>query len=337
MQNRHVVVTGAAGYIGSLLTGELLRQGYRVTVIDNLLYGGESLLSYLHDPNFSLYKGDVCEPRILHYALEKVDEPKDIYAIIHLAGIVGFPACQLVGRQVAWKYNVEATQNLFEQALEFSVQRFIYNSVYSNYISMENVPVTEDTPQNPQSLYAETKVASEGYLLGQKNFLTAPIIFRAATPYGLSPRTRFDVTVNQFVLDAYQKRDVLIYQRGYSRSFLHVYDLALGLILGLTAPEEKVRGQVYNLGSSQGNYTKKEIIDLILRRLPTTNVRYKDQTFGGNLRDIIVSFEKIETELGFKPTLTLEDGIREVLNALRNGMVHDPQDTRSRNAFFVVQ
>ena len=155
--------------------------------------------------------------------------------------------------------------------------------------------------------------------------------------YGLSPRTRFDMIVNQFVLDAYLRRELLIYQRGYSRSFVHIADAVVGILLGLQAPEEKIRGQVYNIGSANGNLTKDEVVTLVLKRLPETHVNYKDLTFGGDMRDISVSFEKIRRELGFNAQRTVDDGVREVLNALRLGLIRNPQDQRYRNAQFIVQ
>src|SRR3989337_2164692 len=333
---RHVLIAGGAGYIGSLLTGHLLRLGFRVTVVDDLLFGGESLLAYFPFSTFHFLKADVCEPRTVRSALHE-DWPKP-EAIVHLAAIVGFPACQAVGRQVAWRYNVEATQRAFEQAVELGTKRFIYLSSYSNYgLSTDGQPVTEDTPLNPQSLYAETKVNAERYLIAQGNAPCAPLLFRLATLYGLAPRMRFDLIINQFVLEAYSKRELLIYQRGYSRSFMHIRDAVAGITLGLQAPEEMVRGQVFNLGSKEGNYSKDEIVNLILKRMPETVVRYKDLTFGGDMRDICVSFHKVHAELGFETHLTVEDGVREVLNDLRSGIISDPLDQRYRNAQFIVQ
>ncbi len=332
----HIVITGGAGYIGSLLCGELLRLGYRVTAVDALLFGGESLLGYYHHPNFHFVKADVTEPYALLQAVHK--EWNSPQAVIHLAAIVGFPACQAVGRQVAWKYNVEATRLVFEQAVQMGAQRFIFASTYSNYgISPDGRPVTEESPLNPQSLYAETKIAAEEYLLSQKDAPTAPLIFRFATLYGISPRTRFDLIVNQFVLEAFTRRRLIIYQRGYSRSFVHVYDVIRGLVMGLEADEALIRGEIYNLGCDEGNYTKDEIVQLVLKRLPETVVEYKDLSFGGDMRDITVSFEKIRRKLGFYPTRTVEDGIREVLRALSEGLIHSPLDERYRNAQFIVQ
>ena len=334
--DRHVLITGGAGYIGSLLTSELLRANYRVTVLDSLLFGGEALVPFLSHPNFHFVKTDVTEPRAIRDNVR--GEWPVPQAIVHLAAIVGFPACQAVGPQVAWRYNVDATKLVFEQAADLGVGRIVFASTYSNYgLSPDGNPVTEESPLNPQSLYAETKIAAEQYLLSQKDAPTAPLSFRFATLYGISPRTRFDLIVNQFVLEAFTKRELIIYQRGYSRSFVHVLDTVRGIIMGLEAPEEKIRGQVVNLGTPEGNYTKDEIVGLVLKRMPETVVEYKDLTFGGDMRDITVSFEKIRRELGYNTTLTVDDGVREVLHILKSGLIRDPLDEKYRNAQFIVQ
>jgi nucleoside-diphosphate-sugar epimerase len=335
-KNPYVVVTGGAGYIGSLLTAELLRTGHRVTVIDDLFFGGESLLSYMVHPNFHFVKADVAEPDAVQKAVRRDWLPPQ--AVIHLAALVGFPACQAVGRQVAWRFNVEAVQRVFEQAEKLGARRFLFSSTYSNYgLSTDGKPVSEDSTLNPQSLYAETKIAAEQWLLERRSSLCAPLIFRFATLFGISPRTRFDLIVNQFTLEAFTRHELIIFQRGYSRSFVHVRDVVRGLLLGLEAPEEKIRGQVFNLGSDSGNYTKDEIVALVTKYLPDTTVSHKDLTFGGDMRDITVSFEKIRRVLGYETQWTVDDGIRELVQALRMGLIRDPSDRRYRNADFIVQ
>jgi nucleoside-diphosphate-sugar epimerase len=336
MTDRHVLITGGAGYIGSLLTSELLRANDRVTVLDSLLFGGESMVPFLHHPNFQFVKADVTEPRAVKDALK--DGWQKPHAIVHLAAIVGFPACQAVGRQVAWRYNVDATKSVFGQAVDLGVERFVFASTYSNYgLSEDGKPVTEESPLNPQSLYAETKIAAEEFLISQKDSSCAPLLFRFATLYGLSPRTRFDLIVNQFVLEAFTKRELIIYQRGYSRSFVHIRDAVRGIMMGLEAERSKVCGEVFNLGTENGNYSKDDIVRLILKRMPETVVDYKNLTFGGDMRDITVSFAKIKSVLGFETTLTVDDGIRELLFALKSGIIRNPTDEKYRNAQFIVQ
>jgi nucleoside-diphosphate-sugar epimerase len=326
-----VLITGGAGYIGSALTGVLLQQGHSVTVLDRLLFGGESLLGYWTHPRFRFAPADVTSDPL---------EPhmNDVDAVVHLAAIVGFPACQSVGRQAAWIYNVEATQRMFAAAEASDVGRFVFASTYSNYgLSPDGAPVTEDSPLNPQSLYAETKIAAEQLLVdASKTSRCAPVIYRFATLFGLSPRTRFDLIVNQFVLEAIQKRRLVIYQRGYSRSFVHVRDVARGIEIALDAPEERVRGQIFNLGGDGGNHTKDEIAAMIRRHLPETRVDHRNLTFGGDMRDIAVSFAKVRRVLGFEPTVSVEQGIIEVRDALLAGIIKEPMDSRYRNAQFIV-
>jgi nucleoside-diphosphate-sugar epimerase len=325
-----------------LLTAELLAAGFDVTVVDSLLFGGESLLAFLPHPRFRFVKADVTERRALKDGLRIESTSGGPWpgpeAIVHLAGIVGFPACQAVGRQVAWRYNVDATKLVFEQACDLDVERLIFSSSYSNYgLALDGKPVTELSPLNPQSLYAETKIAAEEYLVQQQAGATAPVLLRLATLYGISARTRFDLIVNQFVLDAYLKRRLLIYQRGYSRSFVHVRDVVRGMMLVLGAPLAQVRGQVFNLGAENGNYTKDQIVNLVLKRIPQTEVEYKDLTFGGDMRDITVSFAKIKQELHFETLFDVDDGIRDLLFALKTGLIRSPLDERYRNAQFIVQ
>jgi nucleoside-diphosphate-sugar epimerase len=327
---RHVLITGGAGYVGSLLTGVLLGEGCRVTVVDKLLFGGESLLGYWHLPAFRLVTADVASEDLSPY-LEGVD------AVVHLAAIVGFPACQAVGRAVAWRYNVEATRRVFEAADSQGVGRFVFASTYSNYgLSPGGEPVHEGSPLNPQSLYAETKIAAEELLLAARGARTAPLVFRFATLFGISPRTRFDLIVNQFVLEAVTRRRLVIYQRGYSRSFVHVRDVARGIGMGLLAPEERVRGEVYNLGADEGNYTKDQIVGLVQKHLPETTVSYQDLSFGGDMRDIVVSFAKVRQGLGYRSERSVEQGVLEVRDALLQGVIKDASDERYRNAQFVV-
>ncbi len=339
----HALITGGAGYIGSLLTGVLLNEGWSVTVVDDLLFGGASLLGYWHHPRFRFAKGDICDPATLRAGAEGIAvgdlPPTHFDAVIHLAAIVGFPACQMVGPQVAWRYNFEGTKRVFAAADAGRVERFIFASTYSNYgLSPNGAPVTEESPLNPQSLYAETKIAAEQYLRDQTTgSVTTPILFRFATLFGVSPRTRFDLIINQFVLEAITRRKLIIYQRGYARSFVHVRDVCDAILLGLEAPKAIVNREIFNVGGDEGNYTKDEIVALVQRHVEGTVVEYKDLTFGGDMRDIRVSFAKIREQLGFRPRISVEQGIREVAGVLLNGVIKDALDSQYRNAQFIVQ
>jgi nucleoside-diphosphate-sugar epimerase len=327
----HILVTGGAGYIGSLLTAHLLFQGHQVTVVDRLIFGGDSILGFMDHPAFRFHKRDLTEER-LGSLLDNVD------AVVHLAAIVGFPACQAVGHDVAWRYNVTMMQEVFEDAEAAGVKRFVFASTYSNYgLAPNGTLVTEESPLNPQSLYAETKIASEQYLKGKAASSCVPVIFRFATLFGISPRTRFDLIVNQFVLEAITQRKLIIYQRGYARSFLHVRDVVRAIIMGLQADAGVVGGEIFNVGSEEGNFSKDEIVALVQKNVRGVEVQYKDLSFGGDMRDIRVSFAKIRSRLGFEPSRSVEDGIIEVRDAIENGLVGNALSDKHRNAQFIVQ
>jgi nucleoside-diphosphate-sugar epimerase len=322
-----VLVTGGAGYIGSILSGELLDRGHEVKVVDALFFGGDSILPYLNHSRFSFNKMDILD-RDLEAHLKGVD------AVIHLAAIVGFPACQRIGEEESWRINTEGVKRVFQHAEKMGVGRFLFASTYSNYgIAEDDQPVTETSPLHPQSLYAETKIAAETFLLEQAATAScAPLIFRFATLYGLSPRTRFDLMVNQFVLEAIQTHELLIYQKRYARSFVHIRDIVQALCLGLEAPEELIRGEIYNVGTDEGNYTKEELVELIQAHVPGTRVEYKDLYFDGDMRNVRVSFQKIRQKLDFAANYDIVYGIQEIRDAIRAGLIHDPADSRYRNA-----
>lgn len=332
----HVLVTGGAGYIGSLIATDLLRNGYLVTVVDNLLYGGDALLGLLLHPNFHFVKADIVEPGAVRLAL-RYDWPKPT-AVIHLAALAGFPACQAVGREIACRYNIEGAQRVFDQVEQLGIDRYLFSSTYSVYANdAECHPVSEESPLEAHSLYSETKISAETWLRqNAAGASPATTIFRQATSYGLSPRVRFDLLVNQFVLEAFVHRELVIYQRSFARSFVHVQDVSNGYLAALRAPDEKVRNQVYNLGSERGNYTKDEIVTLVLQQFPEVIVRYKDMSFGGDLRDLTVSFDKIHRELDFTAQKTAKDGVEEVARALRIGLFRNPYDRRFHNAEILV-
>jgi nucleoside-diphosphate-sugar epimerase len=326
-----VLVTGGAGYVGSLLSGVLLAAGHEVTVVDSLMFGGESLLPYFSHPCFQFYKADVSADELNPYL-------KGVNTVFHLAAIVGFPACQQIGEAAAYRYNTEATQRVFEACERTGVERFFFASTYSNYgISANGAPVTEESPLHPQSLYARTKVAAEKWLLDRgRTSRCAPVLPRFATLFGISPRTRFDLIVNQFTLEALRNRKLVIYQRNYFRSYVHVRDAVAALQLMMEAPMDVLRNQIFNVGSEEGNLSKERIIELVQKHVSEVSVEYKDISFGEDMRDVRVSFKKIRKGLGFVPTRSVEDGIVEVQAAIESGLIPDPMASRYRNHHFIV-
>lgn len=322
----HVLVTGGAGYIGSALVGTLLAQQHRVTVVDDLRFGGDSLLAYRHHPEFTLIHAPAAELPSSAYA--RAD------GVVHLAALVGFPACSEAGRDKVWHVNVETTERVMESASKAGVERLVYASTYSNYgISPNGQPVTEESPLYPQSLYAESKIAAERYLLGAiAASECAPIILRFATLFGVSPRTRFDLIVNQFVLDAMTAGEIVIYGVDQQRAFIHIRDVCRAIVLMLDTPRDIVVGQIFNVGSEEFNCTKTQVADLVRKHVPEVKVRHIEARFDGDMRDIPVSFEKIRRALNFRPRVTVEEGILEVRDAILTRLIADPLAASRRNA-----
>ena len=310
---KKVVITGGAGYIGSLLTGLLLHEGCQVIAIDKLLFGGDHMLGYFetHGSLFALAADDVMD--ISTKKLMTICANAD--AIIHLAGLVGFPACQQAGEAVVRRYNEDTAKRMYDIANDCDVPKFIFSSTYSNYgKSIGDKPVTEESPLNPQSLYAETKIATEEM-------------------FGLSLRTRFDLIINQFVLEAIKKGKLIIYQKDFRRSFVHVKDIVQCVADSALRWDLDKYNDIWNVGANKFNLSKEQVVALIKKHTPF-EVEYKNLSFGGDMRDITVSFDKIE-EL-FKPNYTVEAGIAQIKMAIEHRIVSDPFNDRYRNAKFIV-
>jgi len=327
-----VFITGGAGYIGSLLTVGLLADGHDVTVVDALLFGGDSLLGCLAHPKFAFRKLDVTTDDLAPHLA-------GVEVVYHLAALVGFPACQAAGEQASFRFNYDATRRTFDAAERAGVARFIFASTYSNYgLAKDDRPVTEESPLYPQSIYAKTKIASEEFLLERgRTSRTAPIIPRFTTLFGISPRTRFDLLVNQFVLEALTLRKLVLFQGNYRRSFVHVRDVVRALRLMASAPVNDVRGQIFNVGSDAGNYTKTEIIELVRRHVDGVALEERDLDFGSDMRDVTVSCQKIAERLEFRAAIGVEDGIKEVRDAIVSGLLRDPQSSHYRNHDLVIR
>lgn len=322
-----VLVTGGAGYIGSALVAALIQRGDSVTVLDDLWFGGESLLPFLSFDTFRLIKCDLCADSMPGDVMNEVD------CVVHLAAIVGFPACEKAGREFVGRNNVQGTQRVYEMAKKSGVKRIIFASSYSSYgESRDGDPVTEESPLYPKSLYAESKIEAERFLRNQTDpDSPAPICLRLATVFGLSPRMRFDLMVNQFVLEAYTRGRLELYQENFKRSFVHVRDVARAIIYSINAPLEQIRNQVFNVGSENLNTSKQELVELIQSYLPHLKLEYRDFAFAGDMRSIHMSFEKMRRVLQFEAQIGLKQGIEELLWTLRHGIISDPSSERYRN------
>jgi nucleoside-diphosphate-sugar epimerase len=319
-----ILVTGGAGYVGSLVVDELLASGHSVRVLDSLVHGSvPSLLVPWGNTNFDFHRADIRDPEARRKALSGVD------AVVHLAAIVGDPACARQP-QLAEEVNLDATRALLHDAKAAGVRRFVFASTCSNYGKMEgDALATEDFELRPVSLYAETKVAAELDVLAvDKNGFTACCL-RLATVYGASPRMRFDLTVNEFARDALMTGDLVVFGEQFWRPYLHVRDGARAIKIAIESPHEVVRGEVFNVGNTAENYRKLDIVELLKDRVPDARIEFvhRDE----DPRDYRVSFEKVTDRLGFDTTRRVKDGIDEVLALLRSGLLDDPYAPAYRN------
>ena len=321
---KKILVTGSAGYIGSVLVRQLLEKGYKVRGLDALFFGGESLISIYNNFNFEFIKGDIRDKEITNKALEGITD------VVHLAAIVGDPACSKQP-ELAHEINWEATKYLFDECNKKRVEHFIFASTCSNYGKMEgNGFVKEDSPLNPVSLYAELKVKFENYIFNtniRNDFI--PTALRFSTVYGLSSRMRFDLTVNEFIREVTFNKELQIFGEQFWRPYCHVEDLARSCVTVLEAPSEKVKQNVFGVGNTNENYQKKMIAEEINKIVPDAKIKYvsKDE----DPRDYRVDFSKIKKELGFQITKTVPQGLKEIHNILKSGIISDPYSKIYRN------
>lgn len=319
-----ILITGGAGYLGSVLAGQLFAKGERVRVLDSLLYGGEALLGlYPHD-EFEFVYGDLRDADAVGRALEGVTN------VVHLAAIVGDPACKREP-DLAREINYDASLALYERAQD--AERFVFASTCSNYGRMGDPSeyVTEESPLQPLSLYAETKVAVELALLEQTNG-SGPktTVLRFATLFGLSPRMRFDLTVNEFAAELALNGRLEVYGEQFWRPYIHVCDAARAVRRVLDAPAETVADEVFNAGDTKENYRKQDLVDILRERLPQ-ELEIEFVKIAEDPRDYRVSFAKIEQALDFRASRTVSQGIDEVLDAVGKNVFEDIDAPRYRN------
>ena len=324
----NILVTGGAGYVGSGLLRELLSKNYKVTCVDSLMFGGESLLDIWHNVNFNFIKCDINN----WDAMNNILTNNQFDAVIHLAAIVGDPACRLQS-ELAIKTNWQSTKWLLDKSLEMGIKKFVFASTCSNYGKMDNpdLYVDEESPLMPVSLYAELKVKFENYMLSdiEKRNDFCPTALRFSTVYGMSPRMRFDLTVNEFTKDLAMGKELIIFGEKFWRPYCHVKDFSNAFITILRAPDSKVAYNVFNVGDTSENYTKQMLVDEILKSIPNSKIKYVNKN--EDPRDYRVNSDKIKRELGFEITMRVPDGIEEVKRIVQEGIIQDPENQRYYN------
>ncbi|HWE37701.1 MAG TPA: SDR family oxidoreductase [Isosphaeraceae bacterium] len=294
-----ILVTGGAGYVGSTLVPMLLEQGHRVRVYDALKFGGHGLLPCCQNRFFELIKGDVCDEAGVTKAVEGMD------AIVHLAAIVGYPACKKEP-QVAQATNVEGTRTVL--AARKADQKFVFASTGSIYGSIPDYVCNEDTPRAPITLYGETKAAAEEMVLAAGN----SVAYRYATAFGVSNRMRLDLMPNDFTYQAVKNRNLIVYEGGFKRTFVHVRDMARSIMFALER-WDTIKDDVYNVGHESMNFTKEDVARQILKHV-NYYLHFAEVGTDADKLNYEVSYEKIRAK-GFETTVDLDRGIAELVRA----------------------
>ena len=299
MDTSRVLLTGGAGYIGSVLCEALLGAGHRVTVVDNLMFRQNGPFHLCANPCFDFIRGDARDPELMRRLVSKAD------ILIPLAALVGAPACDH-DPWLARGVNLEAIRLLNE--LRSPQQVVIFPTTNSGYGTKSGaIFCTEETPLEPISLYGELKVRAEEELLGTPNTIT----LRLATVFGMSPRMRLDLLVNHFVHAAVTERYLIIFEKDFKRNYVHIRDVADGFLFAIDHCQE-MAGRAYNLGLDSANVSKEELAQKIQAFVPKFCIQYSEIGSDPDKRNYTVSSERL-CKVGFQAHRTLEEGIRELL------------------------
>ena len=294
-----VLITGGAGYLGSVITKKMLEAGHSVTAIDNLLFKQLSPLQFTSNPNYNFIYGDVRNVDFLKHQVGIHD------VIIPLAAIVGFPACK-ADPKLAWEVNFTQIETILDSISDEHI--ILYPNTNSGYgIGEGQSECTEQSPLNPISVYGESKCAAEKLLLN----CSQAICFRLATVFGTSTRMRTDLLVNEFVYKAMTDKYITVFEKHFKRNFIHIQDVA-NVFLWALNNYETMKHNVYNVGLSDANLSKKELLEKIQQYIPDFAISYSDFYEDPDKRDYIVSNAKIE-KTGWKPQYSLDDGIKELM------------------------
>lgn len=321
-QIKRVLVIGGAGYIGSQLTRDLLQQGYQVRILDSFMFGEDSVSEIRNNPNLEIVDGDFRNIETVIRSMDGID------AVIHLGGIVGDPACSL-DDDFTIDINLTATKMLAEICKAFKVHRFVFASSCSVYGAGVEEILTEQSPLNPVSLYARTKIGSERVLLDAAGPDFSPTILRFATLFGLSPRPRFDLFVNLVTAKAIKEGKFAVFGGDQWRPFVHVKDICKTISSVLVAPSKAIHAEIFNVGSEENTLTIGDAGRLVLKLIPSSKAEFVDKI--DDPRDYRVSFAKLRKQLGIKLEVSLEDGINEMKEAFLDGRLKEYSDAYFSN------
>ena len=328
---KNILLVGGAGYVGTVVTSHLLKKGYKVTVLDNFVYDHQfSILSFAGDPDYKFIKGDMNNNADLEKALKE-----GVTDVILMAGLVGDPITKKYP-EASGIINEKGVQNCMDFFNEKGIGKMVFISTCSNYgLIKENELANEEFELNPLSLYAKAKVANELYLLDKKGKVDyTGVVLRFSTAFGLSPRMRFDLSVSEFVKDLFRGKELLVYDEHTWRPYCHVRDFARLLDMVVNADNALVSFEVFNAGGDKNNFTKKMIVDEILKLTPNGKVAYGKG--GGDPRNYRVSFSKLKTRLGFEPQFSVPYGVAELVDALSIGLYADTEENKNKYGNYVI-
>jgi nucleoside-diphosphate-sugar epimerase len=312
---------GGAGYVGNVLVRRLLAAGHRVRILDRLIFDhGTALAGIFEDPGLSFVRGDLRDGRALDEALEGVTDA------VLLAGLVGDPVCSKYP-DLARSVNGTGMRAAYDRLAAQGLDRFVFTSTCSNYGLRETTePATEESELAPLSLYAESKVEFEQHVLGRgAETGLCPTILRIATAYGLSQRMRFDLTISEFTRTLTIGDELIVYDADTWRPYCHVDDISTAIMTVLSSPEDAVRGEVFNVGHSDENYTKRMVVDAVQEHLGGRG-RVSFVEGGKDARNYRVSFERIRERLGFEPRHRVPEAIGRLIAAIEAGAFDDVPD-----------
>ncbi len=317
---KSILVTGGAGYIGSVLTHKLAELGYNVRILDSLIYGRDGISDLISNNSIELIEKDIRDEKTLNQVV------KDIDCVIHLAAIVGDPLCKKIP-VAAKQINEDATKKLVSISKKLGVKRFIFASTCSNYGSASTV-VDENSPIQPLSLYSKTKVNSENFVLNSKDSNFEPCVLRFATAHGLSPRMRFDLLLQEFLRDAVLDKKIRIFGPNFWRPLAHVDDICNACIATIRSSGNIISGEIYNVGSNGENYTKKMLAETIQEFVSSTEIEITESKTDS--RTYKVSFDKIKNVMKFISKKTIRDSISDILTEIQRGNL-DPRASEFSN------
>jgi len=316
-----ILVTGGAGYIGNVISSLALQNGYKVRVVDLLWFKKDIPLMHLANPNYEFIRGDIRDKCLINRALDGVD------FIIHTAAVVGEPASKKFP-ELTYEINYEASVNLFQQASQKGIKGLFFFSTCSNYGVADGI-ATEEAQLQPLSLYSETKVNAEKYFINSDKGLDW-VICRLSTVYGVSPRMRFDLTVNEFAMNGYLKKYLDVFLPYTYRPYIHVFDVAR-TVLEMINKFDKVKNNIFNVGYAGQNYQKIQVVEAVTRVIPDLVVDITEK--GKDLRDYKVDFSKLKKYLDLENLYAVDDGVREVIELLRSGLITDTNNSIYHNNY----